>query len=149
MRIRAKEIILQYLLLIQWLFLKRFLLRCMISHKIIWTDEAGMNIIYISEKWKLEPQEITCLEQFQATHHEQDNKQSLCFSKSHLWASSIIARDLYDFTKQSTSSGRPWWVPDAYLLKMIIMIMVIAIIWNEQMVSSQREPSERGVYGIL
>ena len=121
----------------------------MISHKIIGTDEAGMNIIYISEKWKLEPQEITCLEQFQATHHEQDNKQSLCFSKSHLWASSIIARDLYDFTKLSTSSGRPWWVPDAYLLKMIIMIMVIAIIWNEQMVSSQREPSERGVYGIL
>lgn len=109
-----------------------------------------MNIIYISEKWKLEPQEITCLEQFQATHHEQDNKQSLCFSKSHLWASSIIARDLHDFMKQSTSSaGRPWWVPDAYLLKMIIMIMVIAIIWNEQMVSSQREPSERGVYGIL
>lgn len=71
------------------------------------------------------------------------------FQKSHLRASSITARDLHDFTKQSTSSGRPWWVPDAYLLKMIIMIMVIAIIWNEQMVSSQREPSERGVYGIL
>lgn len=108
-----------------------------------------MNIIYILEKWKLEPQEITCLEQFQATHHEQDHKQSLCFSKSHLWASSIIARDLHGFMKQSTSSGRPRWVPDAYLLKMIIMIVIIAIIWNEQMVSSQREPNERSVYGIL
>lgn len=108
-----------------------------------------MNIIYILEKWKLKPQEITCLEQFQATYHEQDHKQSLCFSKSHLWASSIRARDLHDFMKQSTSSGRPRWVPDAYLLKMIIMIMIIAIIWDEQMVRSQREPDERSVYGIL
>lgn len=105
-----------------------------------------MSIIYILEKWNLEPLKITCLEQFQATHHEKDHKQSLCFSKSYFWASSIMARDLCVVMKQPSSSGRPPGVPGAYLLKMITMIMIMIVIWNEQMVSSQRQPNERDVF---
>lgn len=70
-----------------------------------------MSISYILEKGKLEPQDTTRLEQFQATHHEQDHKESLGFSESHFWASSVIARNLHVLMKQSSSTGRPWWVP--------------------------------------
>ena len=64
-----------------------------------------MSIIHILEKQKGELQEITCLEQFQATNHGEGRKQSLFMSRQYFLASSRSAWALRAVTDWSSSTG--------------------------------------------